>query len=154
MNDSRIKDLYNTLILTHYKKPYHKNKEIEPNHSAHSKNESCGDEVTIYFTFDQSQNRIKKSSFESKGCVICQASASILAKYIEGEERSVILTCIKRLRRLIQKDEHPSKDNIKDEIDEVLHALAYVREFPTRKQCVLLPWNALEATLLKFTDKS
>jgi len=153
MNDSSIKDLYNTLILKHYKKPYHRNKEIQPNHSVHSKNESCGDEVTIYFTFDEGQNRIKKASFNSKGCIICQASASILAKYIEGKEPAVILTYIKNLHRLIEKNKQLSGGKIKNKIDEVLHALAYVREFPTRTQCVLLSWNALEGKLQEFVER-
>jgi len=154
MNDSNIKNLYNTLILSHYKNPYHKNKEIAPNHSAYAKNKNCGDEVTIYFTYDKSQKRIKKISFKSKGCVMCQASASVLAKYMEGKKLTPILMYINKLHRLIEKNEKLVDNKINNKVEKILSALAYVREFPTRKQCVLLPWNAFEAKIQELINKA
>ena len=167
MNDKNTKDLYNNLILKHYKNPYHKNHDIQATHTAHSKNESCGDEVTLDLKLDtvdtDSDTDIGNAvvtdvSFQSKGCIICQASASILAKYIEGKRVSNILSYSKRLKIFIgdgvdvdssddDAEMNIDSNNIDDNMEEVLRALAYVREFPTRTQCVLLSWNTLERCL-------
>ena len=73
-----LKDIYNQLILDHYKNPYNKDKTLPDAHSIHSTNNNCGDSVTLYFTIEPTGKCIEDVAFEAEGCVICQASASVL----------------------------------------------------------------------------
>jgi len=148
-----LKDIYNQLILDNYKNPYKKGVNLKDSYSVSSTNNNCGDSVSLYFSIDDSNNRIKQVSFEAEGCVICQASASVLMRTVEGRQLQSALEIIDNLKQLLSEGVIPesSLDNEgeRDEKSEY-RALSYINAFPTRKQCVLLSWEALEKKLNDF----
>ena len=49
-------------------------------HSAKTRNPMCGDNIN--FKINLKKNFVKDVGYESKSCIYCQASASLLSKYI------------------------------------------------------------------------
>lgn len=77
-------NIYQEHILEHYKNPVHYGKLENATHEAHDHNPLCGDEITVRVRVDK--GKIMAVAFESKGCAIAKASASILMEYIAGKD--------------------------------------------------------------------
>ncbi len=76
-------DLYQEQILDHYRYPRHKGKIARANVVYREVNPLCGDELTFYAAVEN--GTIKSLSFEGQGCAISQASASLLAEFLQGK---------------------------------------------------------------------
>ena len=74
--------MYQEELLEHYKYPYNKKKlEGQPSFSTEQYNPSCGDSISMEGVV---QNGIlTKLCFQGKGCVISQATASMLSEYVK-----------------------------------------------------------------------
>ena len=72
----------NTLLLKHVGdlKNYGTLKSFT--HKCTYKNHTCGDKVVLYLKI--SQKIIKKISYKTEGCLICQASCSIFTKLVDS----------------------------------------------------------------------
>lgn len=57
--------------------------EIQPTHSVSGTNPFCGDELTLSIRTDSSGS-IEAASFQSRGCLISEASASYLCERVIG----------------------------------------------------------------------
>ena len=55
-------------------------------------NPLCGDSVKIYLTFED--NKIKDIKFESEGCAISKASASLMTELLLNQDASFATDCI------------------------------------------------------------
>lgn len=128
ISNFNIMSIYKDLILDHYKNsPY---RGILKDHTIKkvSINPSCGDKVTFYLKIKK--GFIENLSFQSTGCVISQASASILANKIKNKKTSTI-------------------NNINEN--------KYLKEFKlskysTRAKCVLLPLTTLKKIVNEIND--
>jgi nitrogen fixation NifU-like protein len=69
-------------ILDHYRDPEHFGVCDGHTHTCHSKNVSCGDEVTVYLKIEN--QKVVDFSFEGKGCAISVAAMSMLSDEIIG----------------------------------------------------------------------
>jgi nitrogen fixation NifU-like protein len=87
-------------------------------------------------------------AFDGEGCVISQASASIMAELVSGrtvaEARQAVADFVARMRG---EAEWPA-----DAPDE-LQALSGVRQYPLRVKCATLAWHALEQALDRALDQ-
>ncbi len=70
--------MYHNELMEHFKYPYNRNKVKNANFSYHQDNPSCGDQVSIEGII--AHNQIEAIGFEGKGCVISQATASMLTE--------------------------------------------------------------------------
>jgi len=79
----QLDNLYQEVILDHYKNPQHK--KLSPTFDAqvHHINPSCGDEITLNVTLDG--QIVKEVSWDGVGCSISQASVSILTDLLIGK---------------------------------------------------------------------
>ncbi len=75
-------------LLDHYKFPRHRTVIKSPHFSASLFNQSCGDRVSV--AGRMSDGIIVSCGFQGEGCVLSQASASILMEYIHGLDVSVV----------------------------------------------------------------
>lgn len=73
-------------ILEHFNAPFHRGKLATATHSGYARNAACGDEVTIYVEIRDL--KIIECGFVASGCMVCQAAASILCEYIQGQHIS------------------------------------------------------------------
>ena len=79
----QLDNLYQEVILDHYKNP--QNKKLSPTFDAqvHHINPSCGDEITLNVTLEG--DLIKGITWDGVGCSISQASVSILTDLLVGK---------------------------------------------------------------------
>ena len=77
--------LYRETLLEVFRNPENRGKIDSPDLEAKAVNPLCGDEVLLQIRLSDKQ-LIKKAVFSGNGCAISQASASLLAKHIEGKK--------------------------------------------------------------------
>lgn len=145
---SDLDALYRELILDHSKHPQHFGLAAEAEHTgtSHQKNPVCGDEITLRARLDG--DRVAEVTWEGRGCSISQASASMLADLVDGEERSrgEAMELIEGFREALR-----SRGQL--ELDEDVYgdaaALSGVSKFSARVKCAMLAWVALEDAIAK-----
>src|SRR5688572_31640196 len=76
-------ELYQEHILDHYEDPFHRGHLPTATHAHEDKNPLCGDVVRMELEID-GDGKISNVFFDGQGCVISQASASMLAEEMFG----------------------------------------------------------------------
>ncbi len=77
-------NLYQEILMDHYKNPRNRGILEVCTFTTHQRNSSCGDEITCYGVIKN--NTLIDVSFDGKGCVISQATASILSEKVNGQD--------------------------------------------------------------------
>lgn len=81
-------DIYTETILDHYQHPHHAGELSNPTVKVTEDNPLCGDKISLYLKI---KNKIVENvGFVGAGCVISQASMSLLADEILGGKISVL----------------------------------------------------------------
>lgn len=117
------------------------------------RNRSCGDVVRLWW---MSENGVLTHiRHHAAGCMLCKASASILCEVVEGRFLKELPSLIETATRLTHDTEAgdvgaPGAMNVG--APEAMLALSQVREFPTRRKCITLAWEALASTLASQSD--
>jgi len=78
-------NIYQDIILDHYHHPHNKGKINNPDKTIQVKNPLCGDVIEMMVLFDK--NKVKEIKFSSEGCVISQASVSMLTDYAKNKSK-------------------------------------------------------------------
>lgn len=110
-----------------------------PDGAAFLDNPLCGDRVRIEVM--RRDGLIAAVGHETKGCLLCRASASILAQRAPGQTAADIEAVRDVLQHML---------NAEDTVPLAWPELEWftpARRFPSRHGCVLLPFNALLAAL-------
>lgn len=136
-----MRDLYQEVILDHYKKPRNYTKPANVSQQADGRNPLCGDKVTVYLFVKD--GRATEIGFEGSGCAISTASASMMTESVKGKTVGEIEKLFHRFHGLVTSDKSvdPSVDLGK------LEVFSGVREFPVRVKCASLAWHTLMAAL-------
>ena len=71
-------------------------------HIAKHKNPLCGDEITIYLKLND--EKIIKFYYQSKSCIYCQASVSLLSRYATNKSLLNIKFLIKEIDKYFRVD--------------------------------------------------
>jgi nitrogen fixation NifU-like protein len=134
-----LDNLYQEVILDHYKRP--KNKELKPNPTVqvHHVNTSCGDEITLNLKL--SEDFVESVTWTGVGCSISQASTSVMSELLTGKTTSDALELVDEFQRMLQSKGSDQGDESRLE-DGV--AFAGVAKFPARVKCALLGWMAFK----------
>ena len=129
--------LYQEIILDHYKNPHHKGLRDPFDSEVHHVNPTCGDEVTLRVHL--SDGVVADVSYDSVGCSISQASASVLTDLVIGKPVGRAMEIHQTFLELMQGkgQVEPDEDVLEDGI-----AFAGVAKFPARVKCALLSWMA------------
>lgn len=136
---------YSDVILRHYKNPEFKTIPDQITHRKTGKNTLCGDEITLYLNIGKENSKIEDIGFTGKGCMICQASASILCHSLNDKKIGEALNILNQVNRLFDNNEEIEPVEISDSNE--YFALIDVRKYPGRKKCALLAWQTLEKIL-------
>ncbi|WP_034385733.1 Fe-S cluster assembly sulfur transfer protein SufU [Deinococcus sp. YIM 77859] len=102
-------------------------------------NPGCGDQVTVWVRVEE--ERLAELRFTGRGCVISQASASLMTQVLAGRSLAEVRDLAARYRAMVM-GEAPPDPALGD-----LVAFAGVSRLHARRRCALLAWNALEAAL-------
>jgi nitrogen fixation NifU-like protein len=138
----RLDQLYQEIILDHYKNPHGRGLRDPFDAEAHHVNPTCGDEVTLRLRLDG--GHVADVSYEGIGCSISQSSASVLYELVNGRTVADALAVtgafneVMTGRGTVEPDEAVLGDAI---------AFAGVAKYPARVKCALLPWMAFKDAL-------
>lgn len=137
-----LSDLYQEIILDHYKNPRNYGDMDDPDLHAEDNNPSCGDELEVNVQFDEDEEVLEEVTFTGQGCAISMASASLMSDRIEGKPAEDVETLRKKFKAMITSDDKDPED-LKQELGDLV-SLKGVIKFPIRIKCANLPWNTLK----------
>jgi nitrogen fixation NifU-like protein len=117
-------EIYQEHILDHYEDPFHRGHLPTATHIHEEKNPLCGDVVQIELQINDT-GVIEDCYFSGEGCVISQASTSMLLEEIQGKN----VNDVKAFR---------AEDMLR---------LYGPRLTPNRQKCCLLSWKTLQSAI-------
>lgn len=145
----QLEQMYQEIILDHYKHPHGKGLAEAFNSEVHHVNPTCGDEITLRVTLDPADNQKLLISYENQGCSISQASASILFDQLNEQTLATGEHAVDHLVAMLQRVEEPNEDVLGDGI-----ALVGVAQYPARVKCALLAWMAWKDAAIQALGQS
>lgn len=117
-------ELYQEHILDHYEDPFHRGHLTGATHAHEDNNPLCGDVIRIELQLDD-DGKIRDAYFTGQGCVISQASASMLLEKMQG-------------KTVEEAKEFSASDMLE---------LYGARLTPNRQKCCLLSWKVLQSAV-------
>jgi nitrogen fixation NifU-like protein len=140
---SDLEELYQELILDHYRTPRNFGALPDANRVAHGDNPLCGDKVAV--TLRLEDGKIADLRFKGSGCAISTASASLMTEAVKGRTPGEAQALFERFHRLVTGTANGSAGPAADLGK--LEVFAGVSEFPVRVKCASLAWHTLKAAL-------
>ncbi len=138
---SDLRDLYQQVILDHYRAPRNFGPLAPVSSCAEGYNPLCGDKVKVYLRTDG--GRIEGLTFEGVGCAISTASASLMTEAVRGLERSEAEALLASFLALMTGDGEGEGGVPLGKLE----VLSGVKDYPVRIKCATLAWHALRAAL-------
>ncbi len=150
----QLQDMYQEIILDHYRNPHHKGLRDPYDAQVYHVNPTCGDEVTLRVSLKDVDGAavVEDVSFESLGCSISQASASVMTDLVIGKPVDEAMRIGDAFLALMQSKGQlePDEDVLEDAV-----AFAGVSKYPARVKCALLGWMAWkDATVQALTTRN
>ncbi|MFE6921304.1 Fe-S cluster assembly sulfur transfer protein SufU [Nocardia sp. NPDC057663] len=144
----RMEQMYQEVILDHYKHPHHRGLREPFGAEVHHVNPTCGDEVTLRVNIDGA-GEIADVSYDGQGCSISQAATSILTDQVIGLPVQQALKVVDSYSEMISSrgTVEGDEDMIGDGI-----ALAGVAKYPARVKCALLGWMAFKDAVVQIAS--
>jgi len=136
---SELRELYQTMILDHYKRPRNRGRPEAADRRAAGDNPLCGDKVTVFARVKDGV--VTDVGFEGSGCAISTASASLMTESVKGRCVEEVAKLFDRFHEVVTGASEPGSDLGK------LAVFVGVREFPMRVKCATLAWHTLRAAL-------
>jgi nitrogen fixation NifU-like protein len=140
----RMDQLYQEIILDHYKHPHGRGLREPYDAEAHHVNPTCGDEVTLRVRI--AEGVVEDVSYVGVGCSISQAAASVLYEVVRGRQVPEALAVTQAFSEVMTSrgEVEPDEDVLGDGI-----AFAGVAKYPARVKCALLAWMAFKDALAR-----
>jgi len=132
---------YKTVLMDHYRHPRNKGDLNGADVVRRGHNPRCGDdiEVGLYLQGD----KLDQVKFRGRGCSVCIAAASMMSEAVTGCSRQEAHHLSEEMHDWFGKGNGSDVNQPPDD----LQALSAVREYPARRRCVLLSWDALTDAL-------
>jgi nitrogen fixation NifU-like protein len=143
----RLDQLYQEIILDHYKHPHGRGLREPFDAEAHHVNPTCGDEITLRVRV--TDEVVDDVSYQGVGCSISQASASVLYELVRGRKVTEALSTGDSFTEVMtgRGEVEPDEDVLGDGI-----AFAGVAKYPARVKCALLAWMAFKDAVARAAD--
>ena len=146
----RLEQMYQEVILDHYKHPHHRGLREPFNAEVHHVNPTCGDEVTLRVSLSEDGEQVDDISYDGQGCSISQAATSVLADQVIGQSVGDALKTVEAFNEMIT-----SRGMIEGDEDVIGDGIAFagVSKYPARVKCALLGWMAFKAAVADATAR-
>lgn len=142
-----LEDLYQQIILDHYRNPRHRGHLEHPDVAVDHNNPLCGDQVHLELAVDG--GRITGIAHGGDGCSISQASVSMMSEVAAGRGVDEAMAAVEHVREVMQGAASPDEDVLGDAI-----ALEGVAKYPVRVRCAMLGWMALKDALQQHAEST
>ena len=146
-----VESMYQEIILDHYRRPHNKGLREPYDAEVHHVNPLCGDEVTLRVAVKDagSEPAVADVSYDSLGCSISQASASVMTEAVIGKTVREAMDISGAFLELMQSrgTAEPDDDLLGDAV-----AFAGVSKYPARIKCALLGWMAWKDAISQALD--
>ena len=139
---SRLKQLYQEMILEHNRNPRNFNKLNSATCKVHGKNPLCGDDYNLYIEFDKDDNLVDLG-FEGSGCAISKSSGSIMTSTLKNKSKKEASEIKDAFIELLMTDKNEKTKSLSAQ-HKVFEG---VKQYPARVKCATLIWRALERAL-------
>ncbi|WP_111720792.1 Fe-S cluster assembly sulfur transfer protein SufU [Homoserinimonas sp. OAct 916] len=141
MSGAGLDSLYQEVIMDHSKQRHGAGLREDAATSSHQLNPTCGDELTLNLHVNATGDTIDSVSWDGQGCVISQASMSMLHDLLGGLPVAQVEPRLAAFREMMR-----SKGQIEGDPDLLgdAVALAGVSRYVARVKCAMLGWVALE----------
>jgi len=148
----QLESMYQEIILDHYRNPHHKGLRDPFDAEVHHVNPVCGDEVTLRVTLKDVDGEpvVQDLSYDSLGCSISQASASVMSDLMIGRPVGEAMRISQVFLDLMKSRgaDVPDEDVLEDAV-----AFAGVSRYPARIKCALLAWMAWKDATAQAMDR-
>ena len=136
-------DLYQEIILDHYRHPRHFRKLSEAEAMIDEENPTCGDHIKL--TARVADGCVEDVTVDCQGCAICTASSSIMTEMVMKKPVPDVRGLIREFTGLMRGEVEMSDERLGD-----LVALRGVTKYPLRVKCATMGWHALQSALDKL----
>lgn len=145
----RMEQMYQDVILDHYKHPHGRGLREPFEAEVHHVNPTCGDEVTLRVHLSDDHETVVDVSYDGQGCSISQASTSVLTDQVIGEPVGEALKMLQSYKEMLQ-----SRGQVEGDEDLIGDGIAFagVAKYPARVKCALLGWMAFKDALSQIID--
>ena len=101
---------YSSTIKNHYHHPRNSGKLSDYTHSAEALNPLCGDETKVYLRIRNGV--VEDISHETRGCMICVASASVISEFARGKKLAEIKKLgVQQVSKLLEVSISPARES-------------------------------------------
>lgn len=146
----RLEQMYQDVILDHYKHPHHRGLREPFNAEVHHVNPTCGDEVTLRVSLSEDGEQVLDVSYDGQGCSISQAATSVLTDLAIGRSVGDALKTVEAFNEMIT-----SRGTIPGDEDVLEDGIAFtgVSKYPARVKCALLGWLAFKDAVARASHR-
>src|SRR5260370_7019584 len=143
----QLESMYQDIILDNYGNPPHGGRGEPSDAEVHHVNPLCGDEGTVRVSLKEvgGESTVADVSYESLGCSISQASASVMTDLVIGKSVADAMAISQEFLELMKSKGagDPDEDLLEDAV-----AFTGVSKYPASIKCALLglrPWKVATA---------
>jgi nitrogen fixation NifU-like protein len=137
-----LRELYQSTILDHNKRPRNFRVPERANREARGDNPLCGDKIAVHLLLEDGV--VVDVGFQGSGCAISKASASLMTESVKGRRLEDVEALFARFHGLVTG---PPTGPVDASDLGKLAVFSGVREYPVRVKCATLPWHTVRAAL-------
>ncbi|MCZ4520265.1 SUF system NifU family Fe-S cluster assembly protein [Rhodococcus ruber] len=143
----RMEQMYQEVILDHYKHPHGRGLREPFGAEVHHVNPTCGDEVTLRVQIED--GTVADVSYDGQGCSISQAATSVLTDQVVGLSVGDALKTVDAFSDMVG-----SRGTVEGDEDVIGDGIAFagVAKYPARVKCALLGWMAFKDAVVQVVD--
>ncbi len=140
-----LDDLYQEMILDHYRNPRHAAKLTSESALVEDENPTCGDRILLNATVRD--GRVAAIEYDAQGCAISVASSSMMSEALVGKT-------VPQARELVRDfvDTMRGEKELNEDLGDAV-ALEGVKRYPLRIKCATMGWHALVHALDKLEER-
>jgi nitrogen fixation NifU-like protein len=136
-----MEDLYQEVILDHYKRPRNRGCLPHADHRAEGDNPLCGDHITVFVKVKD--GTVEDITFEGSGCAISTASASLMTETLKGKALDEAKALFRKFHGLVTGSKEVGDSNGLGKLE----VFSGVCQYPVRVKCATLAWHTFDAAL-------